>query len=224
MCGIFGSSNFRVFEQLYAANCSRGSFAGGCLYTSDSSSVVLKWPGIRPDHSQELIHSSYTYFNGHTQAPTGSQRQYDNLTTHPFSYKHWIVAHNGVLENHEELTTTHELELDAVDSAVIPKLLDVCDRKNRYTGTVVSEIQCIVDVAEMLQGTFACWLHNSQSKNTYIIRSGSTLFGDVSTGVYSSMRVDDIATQLLDEGVVYSVTNTGLNQVNTFNHNSPFFI
>jgi len=38
------------------------------------------------------------------------------------------------------------------------------------------------------------------------------------------MRVDDIATQLLDEGVVYSVTNTGLNQVNTFNHNSPFFI
>jgi len=104
------------------------------------------------------------------------------------------------------------------------KLLDVCDRKNRYTGTVVSEIQCIVDVAEMLQGTFACWLHNSQSKNTYIIRSGSTLFGDVSTGVYSSMRVDDIATQLLDEGVVYSVTNTGLNQVNTFNHNSPFFI
>ena len=116
MCGIFGSSKFITFEKLYNHNKTRGSFAGGSVYIKNTSNIFLrKWEGVLC--AQDMTGyfpfvNEYNKFVGHTQAPTGSVRQYNDRTTHPFEHGDWIVAHNGVLENDQQLRKEYKTKLD----------------------------------------------------------------------------------------------------------------
>lgn len=224
MCGIFGSSKYRLYEKLYAFNKNRGSFAGGSLYIKPcGDTYIKKWQGMQYVDEMTGFYAwsqEYKLFMGHTQAPTGSQRKYSKQTTHPFETNNWIVAHNGVLENNIQLELEHLQHLDEslppVDSALIPALLD-----HVYTG---NDVAAVKQVCSMLKGTFACWLYSKLTRSAYLVRSGSTLLANVDTGSFSSIYVPYAAETLLDEGVIYCVTNEGLATVGTFEQNSPFFI
>lgn len=235
MCGIFGSKEYSLYERLYIKNKQRGSFAGGSLYVGhNESQYIKKWEGSL--ENQELTGeyafvTPYHTFLGHTQAPTGSVRDYNPKTTHPFEHGRWVVAHNGVLENYREIreeyltdslgeykgSTYSTADLD-VDSACIPALLDTIYNK------VADDVFTISEVMSTLKGTFACWLHNKQTSQTYIVRSGSTLFGDIENNCFSSIHVPELTEQSLDEGVIYCMTPEGLTQVGTFHQSSPFFL
>ena len=162
----------------------------------------------------------YRLFMGHTQAPTGNEREYTPHTTHPFETNNWIVSHNGVLENSEQLAREHlqhlDYDLPAVDTAVIPALLD-----DKYHGY---DVPAIEHVCSLLKGTFACWMYSKLGRQAYLVRSGSTLFGDTSTGCFSSVKIPESVDMMLAEGVIYCVTAEGLTTVGAFEQSSPFFI
>lgn len=233
MCGIFGSKDFVSYEKLYNSNKKRGTFAGGSIYTKGAEGMYLKkWEGVLSP--QELtgeysFQEEYINFLGHTQAPTSAERSYKPKTTHPFEHGWWIVAHNGVLENDTQLredylkesygecdSTFFDTSQIPVDSAVIPALIDTL-----YVG---DDVLAIKEACQLLKGTFACWIYSKRTQQTYIVRSGSTLFGDVTNSNFSSTSVDGIADEQLKEGVIYCMTSEGLTEVETFEQNSPFFI
>ena len=233
MCGIYGSKKFSTFERLYRHNKKRGTFAGGSLYTkSDGGMYLKKWEGYQTVNEmtgEYAFNNEYTSFLGHTQAPTSANRSYNEKTTHPFEHGWWIVAHNGVLENDEQIRKEFLNEsygqcdnvfFDSttipVDSAVIPALIDTL-----YVG---DDVLAIKEACEKLKGTFACWIHSKHTKHTYVVRSGSTLFGDVNESTFSSIEVPNAAEHELKEGTIYCMTSEGLTEVETFQQNSPFFI
>ena len=233
MCGIFGAQDLKTYEQLYYANCERGNFAGGSLYiASDNSLYLKKWEGVLPRDritGEYVWTDEYTTFLGHTQSPTGSQREYNVTTTHPFEHGWFIIAHNGVLENHKELRDRHLQTADGicketkfntvgleVDSAVIPALLD-----ELYVG---DDLLTIKETFSELKGTFTCWVYSKHTGQTYLVRSGSTLFGDIENSIFSSIMVPDLAEDEIEEGVIFCVTHEGLTNVGHFSQNSPFFI
>ena len=233
MCGIFGATNLSTYEKLYKENRQRGNFAGGSLYATPSGDMyVKKWEGIEP---LDILTGSYAWcdqyklFMGHTQAPTSAAREYNVSTTHPFEHGWYIVAHNGVLENHNELKEEHlhsaegtcdlarfDIRNNPVDSSVIPALLD-----EMYVG---SDVKTISESFSMLKGTFACWIYSKRTRQAYIVRSGSTLFGNYDTSTFSSIRVPGLAEEEIPEGVIFCVTEEGLTNVGNFSKNSPFFI
>ncbi len=113
MCGIYGSNDLTTFEVLGDANRERGNFSTGILYKYRNSSYQVlrrdgtpRWSSFNlPNNATvagEKVYGDYLYL-GHNQAPTSSKREYDELTTHPFQYGDWIVAHNGVLTNTTDL-------------------------------------------------------------------------------------------------------------------------
>lgn len=233
MCGIFGSKSFQNYEKLYLSNKQRGTFAGGSVYASPGEHLCLqKWEGVKD--SAELtgewaFHESYNIFLGHTQAPTGSTREYTDKTTHPFEHGQWVVAHNGVLENHELLreqyltsTTgmykgvTYDCSASPVDSSVIPGLL--------HEFYIDSDIKAIQETFSIIKGTFACWIYNKTNNQAYLVRSGSTLFGDIEENNFSSISVENLAEDSLEEGVIYCITPEGLTVVGSFHQCSPFFL
>ena len=233
MCGIYGSVNFHTYEKLYIENQTRGNFAGGSLYVRKPNGLYLKkWSGSQS--AEELtgeycFQDDYSTFLGHTQAPTSSSREYSTKTTHPFEHGWWIVAHNGVLENDEYIREnllssaigecdTHVFDTSKipVDSAVIPALIDEV-----YIDDDVSAIR---KALEYLKGTFACWMYSKHTQQTYLARSGSTLFGDISESNFSSTEVSEYATEPLKEGIIYCVTTEGLAEVGSFTQSSPFFL
>ena len=64
-------------------------------------------------------------------------------------------------------------------------------------------------------------LHSGSTKNTYLARSGSTLYANIITNDFSSLPNKDF--EELKEGVLYLLTNEGITSVGEFKPNSPFF-
>lgn len=241
MCGIFGSFNFNRYEQLYSKNKERGNFAYGSMYIGKRAEpgfargvYTRKVPGVVDLTEHRTFADDYDLYLGHTQAPTSSNREFSPATSHPFNSVHYTVAHNGVLENHKELSDEWMPDWwndKCVDSEIIPAMLTInvefdeqiilsaCDESSKTEDMLTIEKTC-----DMIKGTFGCWIYSQLSGDTYIVRSGSTLFGNIETGDFSSVKVSGICEEELDEGVVYCVTTEGLTRCGSFGTNSPFFL
>lgn len=219
MCGIFGSKRFQTFERLYYANRERGTFAHGFMYLKRNGSMYLrKNRGMTSltgeyawNHQQE-----YDLFLGHTQAPTGAERKYKTKLGHPFDDGNFVVAHNGVLENHVALAKQYNLKPETlkVDTQIITRLLN-----DLYVG---SDTLVIQETCNLLRGLFSCWIFCKQSKQVYVVRNGSTLYTNHERTAFSSVMFGDVQFEV-PEGVIYCFTTEGMAEVGTFETNSAFF-
>ncbi len=230
MCAIFGSSSFKTYKKLYEMCKRRGEYAYGSLYIKENvegkyfltvkaeNTVHLKKSDAFYHGGNKLQLDKLDFYLGHTQAPTSSIRHFNIKTSHPFRCNDWIVAHNGVLTNFNELkqqvkNTSH---YNAVDSSVIPALL------NENPEDKLLETEIICSVLKKLKGTFGVWIYNIQTGNKYVARSGSTIYGNFLTNDFSSLRSKGFVPY--EEGVLYLLTPEGTTGVDTFKSNSPFFI
>lgn len=235
MCGIFGSFNRKRFNKLLDVNKQRGTFSLGRVFVTkyDNNDEVQYTEYIR---RQEGVHPikqiripkefKLLRFFGHTQAPTSSNRQWSTQTSHPFTTTNWTVAHNGVITNLEGLKSIVQDVFDVntitVDSMIVPVLLETVDNFTLTPVHVTSNIHKISDTLSLIEGTFALILYHSPSRQLYIARQGSTLYGNLETGDFSSIKTNSVNT-LLDEGIIYQVTEEGIATVGSFQNSSPFF-
>ncbi|NBW58179.1 hypothetical protein EBR43_10465, partial [bacterium] len=187
--------------------------------------AILKSPGVVKLAKTFVIEyakkrrdiTDFKYFLGHTQAPTSSERNFSPKTSHPFQYKNWIIAHNGVLTNDKLLkkTITDKKAFNAVDSSVIAPLIH--NHVKQYDDEVVG----ISKTLSLLEGTFGLWMYNQQTANVYLARSGSTLYADFLNNEFSSLAQKEFIA--LEEGLIYLLTPEGITSVGKFKSNSPFF-
>ena len=233
MCGIFGSNNLKTYEKLYIENKKRGNFAYGSLYVcKDRSMYMRKEPGTVDLTGDYTWQEEYTRFLGHTQAPTSVQREYNPRTTHPFEDMYHIVAHNGVLENYDDIVEDILIgHINSVDSSVIPGLIsylfdfpEECNGTDNTNAHKTEEMVSIEATCNIIKGTFACWIYSKLTGCTYLVRSGSTLFANYETGDFSSTMVPDVCEEEVEQGVVYCVTDEGLASCGNFDASSPFFL
>ena len=212
MCGIFGSTNIKTFRELYTKNSERGNFV---------RSVTMVFPGgmendirvstkYEQDFNKHIEENPFCiYYLGHVQSPTSKVRTFSNNTSHPFTYKDMYLAHNGVLQNFNELTEKYELKskTNTVDSSVILPLIYMSGIKN-----ALSE----------LEGTFGCWMYEPNMGRLQIFRSGSTLFTNDTS--FSSIQFPDM--ELVKEGVIYefNFSKNRFHETQTFELHSPFFV
>jgi glucosamine 6-phosphate synthetase-like amidotransferase/phosphosugar isomerase protein len=218
MCGIFGTTEKDRFATLYNLNRTRGDFAFGCCFITDTKSIqyVHHQPGIL-DFDSGLFspNISYFYMLGHTQAPTSSQRTFNKYTSHPFEHEDWVVAHNGVLSNYEHLKEKYLPDhSNPVDSSIIPALLT-----QLHDG---EECDTIKEVLELLEGTYSVWIFNIKSKNIYIARCGSTLYVDRLNSEFSSTKTEGM--EEFPDNSLSIITSEGITNLTGFDGNSPFLI
>lgn len=241
MCGIFGSFDFKRYEKMYHENKVRGNFAYGSMYIRKKAEPGLakgvytrKVEGVVDLTSHNTFAKDYDQFLGHTQAPTSSNREFSPATSHPFNSVHYCVAHNGVLENHNELGAEYMSgwwDDECVDSEVIPGLMSVNVEFDEHIllsheqeEGKTEDVLTIEKTCSMLRGTFGCWVYSQLSGDTFIVRNGSTLFGNINTGDFSSVFVPGVCEHELKQGVVYCVTTEGLAECGEFETSSPFFL
>jgi len=212
MCGIFGSTDIKTFRELYAKNSERGNFV---------RSVTMIFPGgmkndirvstkYEQDFNKHIEENPFCiYYLGHVQSPTSKVRTFSNDTSHPFTYKNTYLAHNGVLQNFNELAEKYELKskTNTVDSSVILPLIYMSGIKN-----ALSE----------LEGTFGCWMYEPNMGRLQIFRSGSTLFTNDTS--FSSIQFPDM--EPVKEGVIYefNFSKNRFHETQTFKLHSPFFV
>lgn len=225
ICGIYGSRVTSKFEILDKINRLRGSFASGIFYCNYEERTwdVQKREGSF-DWDKIHLPDGYTYL-GHNQAPTSSERVWKEYNGHPFLNNCWVVAHNGVLTNFEQLKQSYIPDHpNLVDTSIIPALLAKVSNEKLGEGCDMSaitkeqEVSVISDVINKLHGTFGLWIVNVETLNVYLCRQGSTLFYDENS--FSSTKGEGYIP--LTEGVIYNFSEKGTIPVGRFSAKTPF--
>jgi len=174
MCAIFGSYNLSHFVRLYLTNKFRGNVSFGIAVLSSETN---RWEIHRTTDSEQTLRilekygQNTRYYLGHIQAPTGSDRNINENTIHPFSYNNIHVAHNGILTNYEDLKREFNCNnIDSnVDSSIIPYII------NYYKSLGKTTQEAIIETCNKLKGTFSLWIID-ENNDLYICRLSSTLF------------------------------------------------
>ncbi len=220
MCGIYCSNDLSTFEILNQANKKRGNFSTGIFYCYNTANYnIIKEKGDINWNSTKIPNEKGHLYLGHNQAPTETGRGWKEETSHPFWVGDWIVAHNGVLTNFNELIDEYvPMHDNPVDSSIIPALLDEFEYTHGPCEDTETEVQNILYTIEKLKGTFALWIVNIKTMNVYIARQGSTLFYKDSN--ISSIRGCDYKE--VSQGILYNYSYEGLTEIDGFLYDSPF--
>jgi glucosamine 6-phosphate synthetase-like amidotransferase/phosphosugar isomerase protein len=220
MCGIYCSNNLSTFEVLQQANKKRGNLSTGIFYCYNSANYkVIKEKGNIDFDKCDIPSGKGFLYLGHNQAPTETGRKWKEEYSHPFWSGDWIVAHNGVLTNFEELKDEYiPMHENPVDSSIISALLDEFEYTHGPCEDAETEVQNILYTIEKLKGTFALWIVNIKTMNVYIARQGSTLF-------YKDCNISSIRGcdyKEISQGILYSYSYEGLTEIDGFIYDSPF--
>jgi glucosamine 6-phosphate synthetase-like amidotransferase/phosphosugar isomerase protein len=204
MCGIFKSTKLERFNELYDANTVRGFSSFGGVFQRNNKHTVYKTDDV--DTKINIVADLYL---GHLRAPTGIGLTFTPIRCHPFEYRNWLVAHNGILTNHRELTPDHirDNHTYEIDSSVIPFQLHL----HGY--------RCF----EKFKGTWACWMYNILTRQLFITRSDNTLFVDPKTADFSSTATNN-CNQSISPRIVYEVRENELIEVHSYQTKPLYFI
>jgi glucosamine 6-phosphate synthetase-like amidotransferase/phosphosugar isomerase protein len=220
MCAIFGSTDPSTFEVLYEANKERGNFASSVVRLVDDDQWILKKEGDIDMDKVNISSVQVRYYTGHVQAPTSSMRKWHYSTSHPFESISWMVFHNGVITNVNELTKwCLPSPANPVDTSLIPELLQYfSDTNGDKTPRPVKYIKLAV---EMLEGTFALAIIDCEASDIYLVRCGSLLHYN-SKGDYSTLPGKGYKE--VPEGTILKLNKktSRFNKVGTFSIKSPF--
>lgn len=222
MCGIFGvigASNVnRMFGALGARNTERGNRAFGALVLRDDMRAIHRFAG--PFDAAKVPLDGADAVLGHVRAPTHGSP--DNLAeVHPFETRDVLLAHNGLLLNHDRFPQWRIDTSTEVDSQVI-------------AGGVQSHLDAGVAIAaaicrtiEMLDGQQACWLWHKPAAQLYLWRVMSPIYtgSDASSDslFFSSIKSPGVET-LLAEGMLYrhDVSARAFRSLQAFAYYSPY--
>ena len=224
MCAIMGSFSRSMYDILLEANKNRGNFAySHCIYGKHETPFHIS----RFDHIVDADNikdvKGNVYYFGHYQAPTSDIRKWSEKTSHPFEAGEWIVAHNGVINNVEEVVSIFSLpQKILVDTSVIPFALDKLSADN--TKSLLSLDILVKTVLENLKGTFSLWIIHKKSKRAFLARQGSILYVNTVTGSFSSVECKSKDWITLPEGYIYEIDlkKGGIVPANRFETKSPF--
>lgn len=224
MCGIAGSSNPETAFKLYQSNLNRGYYSSGFMFIDDHNAFwVGKNLGVfnnvltGASNVEYLFSVPFEYEPQpafhlyHSRGPTTETKEFVPDNNHPFMYKGWVVAHNGIISNFDILAKKYFPEENftgKTDSCIIPRLLS---------------IKPIKEALEELKGTFAIWAWNRDIDGIYLCRSGVTLFASMDNGDFCSTEFKN--SEPLEEGYIYKIQNfKSITKISSFHSNSPYFI
>jgi glucosamine--fructose-6-phosphate aminotransferase (isomerizing) len=218
MCGISGTNNLSKLEVLYQANVERGNFASGLLCLKEGNSqTIIKQPGcINFDKLQ--LSDKCDYYISHNQAPTSVNREFKMEHTHPFETVSWAVVHNGVISNWKELKEKYTpRSTNTVDTSIITGLLQ---HFTEQTDGYFYAPLIIRKVLELLEGTFALAIVDTDSNDVYLARQGSILHYNDKCD-FSTIKGKGF--ELLPEGQIMMLRDfEGWEPIEEFKTKSPF--
>ncbi|MFO7540800.1 MAG: hypothetical protein R6X32_22395 [Chloroflexota bacterium] len=225
MCGIYGvvdktTVSREAFIGLGLASKQRGNRTFG--YMTAVLSVPAQAPVVRrfiePFQPQAVQIGAAQVALGHNGTPTGGSGGVLTVTAvHPFASRSLLLAHNGLLLNHEQSGPAGRLP--EVDSQLV-----LTGIQQQLDNDIVIE-QAIAQTVSRLEGQQAGWLWYLPTQQLYLWRIMSPLFSlnDRQTFHFSSVRFGPVQN-LLSEGIVYRLDplTLQLTEAATFTFQSPY--
>lgn len=221
MCGIFGSIadevRQHVINELALACSARGDRGFGAFIQGEGMQQVARF--CEPYNALKITTQGATVALFHSRAPTGTQSS-TWRHIHPFESRNFLVAHNGLLFNHDTFAQLNGWKPFEVDSMVIPKLLEHCILSNPEGGAPAAARYA----AGSLEGQQACWAWSKPEQRLYLWRVMSPIFVGYHKDSFNFASVQTYSTpDGLEEGKIYRYEGDGnLGVVGEFAFTTPY--
>jgi glucosamine 6-phosphate synthetase-like amidotransferase/phosphosugar isomerase protein len=213
MCSLAGSSSIDKAYELYKLGLDRGYQSSGFLGVTKNNFVLLKQKEVfelgylKEEMKRTEEFPIYCLF--HSRAPTNTVNQeFSPKTTHPFSYKHWFVGHNGIIQNFYELNSYATCMAFNTDSAMIPYHL--CWSGDSFKQTY-----------EKYKGLLTSWCYNSITGDIFLVKAGSSLH--INEDSFCSVAFEG-SKSVDKDGIVFKFNGMGFDEYETFDYHNPYFI
>lgn len=148
-----------------------GFFTQGGYYQRRAGNFSVENQQIVGAYTTNILKQNPSFIVGHNRLATQGDKN-KNFNNHPFPTEDWIIVHNGVLSNDDDLIKEHNLEYKhETDSAVAVHLLQ------KYTNEKVAPLEAIKKVAEQLQGSFSIAAYHKTTDRLFYFKNASPRFG-----------------------------------------------
>jgi glutamine phosphoribosylpyrophosphate amidotransferase len=227
MCGIFGIVSKQWVEpssfiQLAESNQHRGNlsfgYLTGVMHEEEGETAVFRHP--HPFAPNMVQFESINLALGHIRAPTGGQTNRVE-DVHPFASSDALLAHNGLLLNHQQFPQWQLDPNSQVDSQTILGGIQL------HLDQGLALVEAIQVVVGQLEGQQACWLWSKPDNALYLWRVMSPIYytHTEEAFVFSSSRLST-QNNLLPEGGIYRLSPFTLTfmEVAAFSYYSPYRI
>ena len=178
MCGIVGyigkqSASTKLVNLLKNLEY-RGYDSSGVAIKELNEIRITKAEGKIANLERKIVPDNSAMGIAHTRWATHGKPTVTNAHPHSSHNSTWVVVHNGIIENFEELKKEIESSRGIrfrsdTDTEVIPQLLE-------YMNIPNNSIQTLIKVCNMLKGSYALACMNTFSNSIMLARQKSPLY------------------------------------------------
>ncbi|MBR7553907.1 glutamine--fructose-6-phosphate transaminase (isomerizing) [Allobacillus sp. GCM10007491] len=186
----------------------RGYDSAGIAVQSTNDLKLFKVKG-RIATLREAVDETFdaTVGIGHTRWATHGEPSETNAHPHVSQSGRYILVHNGVIENYQELKNDYLADIDLVSETDTEVIVQLIEQLADETG---STIEAFRKTIALLDGSYAIALLDKEDKETiYVAKNKSPLlvglgegFNVVSSDSMAMLQVTDQFVELMDEELV----------------------
>lgn len=186
----------------------RGYDSAGIAVQSTNDLKLFKVKG-RIATLREAVDETFdaTVGIGHTRWATHGEPSETNAHPHVSQSGRYILVHNGVIENYQELKNDYLADIDFVSETDTEVIVQLIEQLANETG---STIEAFRKTIALLEGSYAIALLDKKDKETiYVAKNKSPLlvglgegFNVVSSDSMAMLQVTDQFVELMDEELV----------------------
>lgn len=169
MCSIFGTNinDMEKLTDLAILGEQRGTDATGVATYNEEGIQIVKQAVKASELDYSLLKEGVFYL-GHTRHTTKGKEE-DNFNNHPFTSKdkNLILAHNGVLQNEEDLKTyPTKIKTDSY------QIMQQLEKYRSEDGLTIDDVK---DTCEELAGSFALSIIDKENNKLFLLRHSNPL-------------------------------------------------
>jgi hypothetical protein len=208
MSCIYGSVNKSKFLELHSINKGKRKIENSILCLKYDSFDVYKIPSDVTD--LKLKRKKYNMLLG---IGLPKRKNYDIHYMNPVICDNWLISCFGDILNGSDVIEDYDTNrANYLETDVISCVMDYILQNN--TKKRIKEIESLSDCLSVIEGSYSGWMHNLDTGNSFIFKSGHDIYANIYTNDFSSKQFND--SEPLNDGEIYQLTREGITQVGEF--------
>lgn len=203
MNSIYGATKKSKFLELQSLNDGKVKKNNSMLLLRDDLFDIYKVHVLAEEF--KFPRKKFNTYLGISEKRT---KEFDSDNMNPLISNKWIISCIGNITNKNEVIEDFKGNSSdpIINSRVIFALLNFV-----YQQTDGNDVKVIQNAVSLMEGRYAMWIHDLESRNTFLFKCNEELYADIYENTFSTKKFE--GSEPLEDGELYLLTKEGITNV-----------